>query len=490
MWHYDLTPGESEAKLRSLFQEAADLAPCIVFIDEIDAIAPKRETAQREMERRIVAQMLTCMDDLSAPSSTATDASQQQQEATEGETGRNAALAARSHVVVIGATNRPDSLDPALRRAGRFDREITLGIPSESARAKILSVITRRLRLEGNFDFARIAKRTPGPNKAACTTAAVALLNRRSKLSRRLLLHSVRAGCAAVRPAWLRQDGPELLNKYVGESERAVRQLFARARAAHPCVLFFDEMDALAPRRGNDTNTAAERVVNQLLTEMDGIDGRQGVFLVAATNRPDMIDPALLRPGRLDKVLYVPLPPPDGRASILVALTRRTPLAPDVDVRKVGLSKQCDGFSGADLAALVREASVLALKQAMQQEASGSGHVSAQAAQVPCSPSPVPVVLVHAAHFEAALQRVQPSVSRKDTRVYEALRRSLRGNLRSRMHDVGPLTEAVSCDAPAVDPGAEACADASMHPGSSKRAGVFLASTPGGSEGAPEPMLI
>ncbi|KAL6749669.1 P-loop containing nucleoside triphosphate hydrolase protein [Haematococcus lacustris] len=564
--------GESEAKLRSLFQEAADLAPCIVFIDEIDAIAPKRETAQREMERRIVAQMLTCMDDLSAPSSTATDASQQQQEATEGETGRNAALAARSHVVVIGATNRPDSLDPALRRAGRFDREITLGIPSESARAKILSVITRRLRLEGNFDFARIAKRTPGfvgadlmalvkeaaalavtrifsylgsqpttshpaPAPAAVTTAAAAAgvisaggaeaavaaaaapPPRGSRFGHSPLTAADLSGLAItmadfesavskVQPSVRREGfttkpdvtwedvgsldevreelsfsitqpimyperfeamgmaaatgvllygppgcgktlvakavaaesganfisikGPELLNKYVGESERAVRQLFARARAAHPCVLFFDEMDALAPRRGNDTNTAAERVVNQLLTEMDGIDGRQGVFLVAATNRPDMIDPALLRPGRLDKVLYVPLPPPDGRASILAALTRRTPLAPDVDVRKVGLSKQCDGFSGADLAALVREASVLALKQAMQQEASGSGHVSAQAAQVPCSPSPVPVVLVHAAHFEAALQRVQPSVSRKDTRVYEALRRSLRGNLRSR----------------------------------------------------------
>ncbi|GFH28683.1 uncharacterized protein HaLaN_27218, partial [Haematococcus lacustris] len=420
---------ESEAKLRSLFQEAADLAPCIVFIDEIDAIAPKRETAQREMERRIVAQMLTCMDDLSAPSSTATDASQQQQEAAEHETGCNAALAARSHVVVIGATNRPDSLDPALRRAGRFDREITLGIPSESARAKILSVITRRLRLEGNFDFARIAKRTPG------------------------------------------FVGADLMALVKEAAALAVTRIFShlgsQPTTSHP---------APAPAA--------------LLTEMDGIDGRQGVFLVAATNRPDMIDPALLRPGRLDKVLYVPLPPPDGRASILVALTRRTPLAPDVDVRKVGLSKQCDGFSGADLAALVREASVLALKQAMQQEASGSCHVSAQAAQVPSSPSPVPVVLVHAAHFEAALQRVQPSVSRKDTRVYEALRRSLRGNLRSRMQDVGPPTEAVSCDAPAVDPGAEACADASMHPGSSKRAGVFPASTPGGSEGAPEPMLI
>ena len=156
--------------------------------------------------------------------------------------------------------------------------------------------------------------------------------------------------------------GPELLNKYVGESERAVRVLFARARAASPCVLFFDELDSLAPRRGGEGNQASERVVNQLLTEMDGLESRSATFVVAATNRPDMIDPAMLRPGRLDKLLYVPLPPPDGRAAILATLTRKTPLAPEVDVAAIAASARCGGFSGADLASLVREACVAALK--------------------------------------------------------------------------------------------------------------------------------
>ena len=155
--------------------------------------------------------------------------------------------------------------------------------------------------------------------------------------------------------------GPELLNKYVGESERAVRTLFARARAAAPCVLFFDELDSRAPARERG-NQASERVVNQLLTEMDGLEARSSTFVVAATNRPDMIDPAMLRPGRLDKLLYVPLPPPDGRAAILKTLTRKTPLAADVDVGSIGTSARCGGFSGADLASLVREACVAALK--------------------------------------------------------------------------------------------------------------------------------
>ena len=276
-------------------------------------------------------------------------------------------------------------------------------------------------------------------------------------------------GLPALRP----RQGPELLNKYVGESERAVRQLFGRARAAAPCVLFFDEMDALAPRRGSDVNQSSERLVNQLLTEMDGVDGRQGVYLVAATNRygccctrgcsrlpqpgagpgagaccaqptptadrpftaamrarpcrPDMIDPALLRPGRLDKILYVPLPPPDGRASILAALTRSVPLAPGVDLAALGTSPRLAGFSGADLAALVREACVIALKERMAQATGGGGAAAAGAAVATGPPR------VEARHFEGAMARVQPSVSRKDSRMYEALRvrlRSSRGHLR------------------------------------------------------------
>ncbi|DBA66741.1 TPA: hypothetical protein ACH3X2_001890 [Trebouxia sp. C0005] len=540
--------GESEAKLRQLFQEATQVAPCIVFIDEIDAIAPKRETAQREMERRIVAQMLTCMDDLSAPPPSA----QQEPAADAAAAAPELQPAAdvqqdhlpSKHVVIIGATNRPDALDPALRRAGRFDREIAMGIPTEAARARILQVLSRRLRLSGDFNFHSIAKLTPGfvgADLAALLKEAAAIAVTRifqqldapvpAQLSDAVEHHPLAqraadayaqplAGAAQPSPqltsgqsgpltpaqlapcAITQQDfetavkkvqpsvrregfattpdvtwsdvgslaevreelsfaitqpiahpeqyaamglgsatgvllygppgcgktlvakaianesgvnfisikGPELLNKYVGESERAVRQLFTRARAAAPCVLFFDELDALAPRRGSDVNQSTERVVNQLLTEMDGTEGRQAVYLIAATNRPDMIDPALLRPGRLDKILYVPLPPPEGRGAILQALTRKTPLAVDVDVAAVGASPHCHGFSGADLAALVREACICALKENM---ASGSSLLS-------------DIPLVHIHHFEQALQRVTPSVSKKDQRVYDALRWQLR----------------------------------------------------------------
>ncbi|CAL8469009.1 g8550 [Coccomyxa elongata] len=530
--------GESEAKVRQLFQEAAALAPCIIFIDEIDAIAAKRETAQREMERRIVAQMLTCMDDLSEqPLMAGADSA--------GETEGGPLALLPKHVVVIGATNRPDSLDAALRRAGRFDREIALGIPSQEARAKILQVLARRLRLEGDFDFAQVAARTPGFVGADLTAlvkeaAAIAVTRIFSELQAReeaavqstallgpkealrppmtlsvsvedaapalassgaqpLSLQqlaglairaadfdaavkkvqpSVRREGFATTPdvtwndvgslAEVREElafsitepikhperfaalglaaptgvllygppgcgktlvakavakesganfmsikGPELLNKYVGESERAVRQLFARARAASPCVLFFDELDALAPRRGSDVSQSSERVVNQLLTEMDGIEGRTGVYLVAATNRPDIIDSALLRPGRLDKLLYVPLPPPDGRVAILQALTRATPMAPDVNLSSIGLSPRINGYSGADLAALVREAAVTSLKEALQEEV----RVGAALGSTP---------QVHMRHFQAAMSRIQPSVSGKDQRVYDALRQELR----------------------------------------------------------------
>jgi len=219
--------------------------------------------------------------------------------------------------------------------------------------------------------------------------------------------------------------GPELLNKYVGESERAVRTLFARARAASPCVLFFDELDSLAPRRGGEGNQASERVVNQLLTEMDGLESRSATFVVAATNRPDMIDPAMLRPGRLDKLLYVPLPPPDGRAAILKTLTRKTPLAPEVDVDAIAFSSRCGGFSGADLASLVREACVAALKGNMAAFARADAADKKNAAAGKAENAPAPP-LVTSAHFDAAFARVQPSVSSADQRRYDELRRKLR----------------------------------------------------------------
>ena len=264
--------------------------------------------------------------------------------------------------------------------------------------------------------------------------------------------------------------GPELLNKYVGESERAVRTLFARARAASPCVLFFDELDSLAPRRGHSDggNQASERVVNQLLTEMDGLEARSATFVVAATNRPDAIDPAMLRPGRLDKLLYVPLPPPDGRAAILKTLTRRTPLTPGLDVAAIAASARCEGFSGADLASLVREACVAALKgnldvarahddareRARARRVAEGGVVSASSGEAPpllgdeepnappsdsAAPFPPPP-LVTAAHFDAAFERVQPSVSAADQRRYDELRRKLRrerGSLAPRASEEG-----------------------------------------------------
>jgi ribosome biogenesis ATPase len=539
--------GESEAKIRQLFQEAATLAPCIVFIDEIDAIAPKRENAQREMERRIVAQMLTCLDDLSGLGASAHGSNNVIDpsgvgSAENGDDDGLASLPPSKHVVVIGATNRPDSIDAALRRAGRFDREIALGIPSEASREAILRVLSKRLRLSGDFDFKAVARRTPGfvgadlaalmkeaaalavkrifdelDAQAAASAAAAAAagvaeivqegedcavvepspvtrlgrgtLTRQELASLAITMADFEGAVSKVQPSVRREGftmtpdvtwddvgsladireelafaitkpiaqpelfeamglrgstgvllfgppgcgktlvakaaanesganfisikGPELLNKYVGESERAVRQVFSRARAASPCVLFFDEMDALAPRRGADSaNASAERVVNQLLTEMDGMEGRQGVYLVAATNRPDMIDPALLRPGRLDKILYVPLPPPEGRASILKALIRRTPLASDVDIDAVATSEVLTGFSGADMAALLREACVESLKESMAVVgAAGAARTE-----------------VAARHFQAALRQVQPSVSRKDQRMYDALRYKLRSS--------------------------------------------------------------
>ena len=500
--------GESERKSRRLFAAAAAAAPSIVFIDEVDAIVPKRDGAQRQMES---ASSRSCSPAWTRSTTGGTrraePAWRRRRRTPRRRRVRRRRRARRAHVTVIGATNRPDAIDTALRRAGRFDREIMLGIPDEAARGRILAVQARRLRMSGNLDLAEIARKTPGYVGAdlsalAKEAAALAVSRIFDALAGRDVLPvsehiepratpsedvegdtrgddrderssgeeeektsgaliggrladraPLRAGELAglaitaedfsraltrVQPSAQREGftttpevtwedvgsltevreelafsvvepiahpkrfhamglaastgvllygppgcgktlvakataneasanfisikGPELLNKYVGESERAVRVLFARARAASPCVLFFDELDSLAPRRGGEGNQASERVVNQLLTEMDGLESRSATFVVAATNRPDMIDPAMLRPGRLDKLLYVPLPPPDGRAAILATLTRKTPLAPEVDVAAIAASARCGGFSGADLASLVREACVAALK--------------------------------------------------------------------------------------------------------------------------------
>ncbi|XP_048152083.1 nuclear valosin-containing protein-like isoform X2 [Corvus hawaiiensis] len=509
---------------------AGSSAPCVLFIDEIDAITPKREVASKDMERRIVAQFLTCMDDLNN-------------------------VAATTQVLVIGATNRPDSLDPALRRAGRFDREICLGIPDEGAREKILQTLCRKLKLPESFEFRHLARLTPGyvgaDLMALCREAAMCTVNRvliTSEEQRRKHTHSggstaegsmgigtdmlVEDGTrqpelppkdelqrlldllkeqdplpeeqlqklciemndfivalSSVQPSAKREGfvtipdvtwadigaledvreeltmailapvrnpeqfkslglttpagvllagppgcgktllakavanesglnfisvkGPELLNMYVGESERAVRQVFQRARNSAPCVIFFDEVDALCPRRSDRESGASVRVVNQLLTEMDGLENRQQVFIMAATNRPDIIDPAILRPGRLDKTLYVGLPPPEDRLAILKTITKdgtRPPLDSDISLEEIAYSQHCDCYTGADLSALVREASLCALRQemALQNTQSRKGGIK-----------------ISRKHFEEAFRKVKSSVSKKDQIMYEELHQSL-----------------------------------------------------------------
>ncbi|KAJ9059663.1 Ribosome biogenesis ATPase rix7 [Entomophthora muscae] len=500
--------GESEKKLREIFEEARRMAPALLFLDEIDAIAPKRETAQREMERRIVAQLLTCLDDLA------------------WEKNEN------KPVIVIGATNRPDSLDPALRRAGRFDREISLGVPDEPARERILRVLCTKLRLDGDLDIGLLARRTPGyvgADLSALTSAAGMIAVKRifsmmkngdipllepasaspeteppaSTIQKFLKAYpqqltpeqlepltigfedflqaldkvqpsSKREGFATVpdvswedigalstvrdelrmavvepmvHPELFKQagvaapagvllwgppgcgktllakavageansnfisvKGPELLNKYVGESERAIRQVFQRARASQPCVVFFDELDALCSRRDENQSEVSARVVNTLLTELDGMESRKQVFIIAATNRPDIIDPAMLRPGRLDKMLYVELPTADERLEILRAVSRHSPLCSDVDLEKVANDARCQAFSGADLSSLVREAAVTALRQRLRSQSSSESSSTKEALQISM------------AHFDVALSKTTPSVSPSDLALFEKLK--------------------------------------------------------------------
>lgn len=499
--------GESEKKIRDIFDEAKRMAPCLVFIDEIDVIMGKRESAQREMEKRIVAQMLTCMDDMAL-------------EKTGGKP-----------VIIIAATNRPDSLDPALRRAGRFNKEINLGVPNEHAREKILRALTQKLTLAEDFNYRHLAKLTPGfvgadlndvvsvagteamkrmmavlKERTATDmdldippTTAPALLILRSLVAHAGesspdgdfsikyddfltaipkvqpsakregfatipdttwahigALHEVREqlemaivepikrpesfarvgitaptgvllwgppGCGKTLLAkavaneskanFISIKGPELLNKYVGESERAVRQVFERARSSVPCILFFDELDALVPKREDSLSEASSKVVNTLLTELDGLSSRAGIYVVAATNRPDMIDPAMLRPGRLGTSVFVDLPTPDERVEILKALFRKA--LPDAGPEEVGLlegvarDERCGGYSGADLGNLHQAAAVAALKREMSAKA-GEMNVDGEEGEL----------RIEACDWEVALGKVKASV--KDARKYQRLK--------------------------------------------------------------------
>lgn len=506
--------GESEARIRELFQAASDSAPAIVFLDELDAIAPKRSEggSSRGMEKRMVAQLLTSLDMLHPKYN--------RQQAP---------------VIVLGATNRPDSIDAALRRAGRFDKEILLGVPDEEARIGILKTMTKEMKLSGNFDFKILARKTPGyvgaDVRSLTKEAAVIAINRifkdvlkEQKLPSDVLLDSnggskdiednngdqaimavtpltseemeplhvtmddflaaiphvqpssKREGFATVPGvSWddigalgtIREEltlsvlepirnpekfkalgiplpagvmlygppgcgktllakaianesganfisvkGPELLDKYVGESERSVRLVFERARSSSPCIVFFDELDSLCPKRGSDGGGGggvSERVVNQLLTEMDGLESRRSVFVIAATNRPELIDPAMMRPGRLDKLLYVPLPTPDDRYSILTALSSKVNLASDVDLKKIGYSPRANGYSGADCAALLREAGLAVLKENVTSDMMDENG--------DCSE-----LCITERHFNYAFDHVVPSVSKKDQARYNRMR--------------------------------------------------------------------
>ena len=474
---------ESGEKIRQVFAAATESAPSIVLIDEIDALVPKRETVHRGSERRMVAQVLTCMDNLSRRASRPHEGCAVSPKCTPG-------------VVVIGCTSKLESIDPALRRAGRFDREICLCVPDTRARHDILKVITRPVPLEATrpIDFRAIAEMTPGYVGADLKTlvkeaAAIAIdralrkgMGVQSQGYRGLFLSmddfvaaikkvqpsSKREGFATV-PAVTWEDigalfdvrkelaaaitepirapqrfaamgikapsgvllygppgcgktllvkaianecnasfisikGPELLSKYVGESEKTVRQVFLRARASAPCIIFFDEIDSICPRRGNSSNSVSERVVNQLLTEMDGLEERRNVFIIAASNRPDIIDPAILRPGRLDRRVYVPLPSTADRIAILHTLSRNIPLDKTVNLSAIGNDPRCTYFSGADLAALFREAAVSSLLSS-----TARAHPNA-------------VMAIKMEHFEEAFGKVKPSVSVDDQRVYDSLR--------------------------------------------------------------------
>ncbi len=427
--------GASEAQLRGIFEEAKRRAPAIIFIDEIDAIAPKREemSGDRQVERRVVAQLLAIMDGLES----------------------------RGDVIVIAATNIPNTLDPALRRPGRFDREITISVPDKQARQEILDIHSRGMPLAEDVDMERLASITHGfvgaDLTALCREAAMSALRRLmpdidfvqahipyEKLislqvamsdfdvamkevepsairevftevpdvgwadvggleeAKRLLVEAVEWPLrythlfehAGVRPPkgilldgppgtgktllakalareseanFIAVSGPQLMSRWVGESERGVRETFRKARQAAPCIIFFDELDALAPRRGIGGNEVSDRVVSQLLTELDGIEELRGVVVLAATNRQDRLDPALLRPGRFDYRVTLSLPDEEARLAILRIHLRGTPLAEDVDL--AALASATDGMVGADLAGLCRRAAVSAIREFLGSQA-------------------------------------------------------------------------------------------------------------------------
>ncbi|WP_297494651.1 CDC48 family AAA ATPase [Thermococcus sp.] len=530
--------GESEERLREVFKEAEENAPAIIFIDEIDSIAPKREETHGEVEKRVVSQLLTLMDGLKS----------------------------RGKVIVIGATNRPDAIDPALRRPGRFDREIEVGVPDKQGRKEILQIHTRGMPIEPDFrrdkvieileklrgderfrdaidraiekvekakdeeeikrvlrevderlydevkarlidglleELAEITHGFVGADLAALAReAAMAALRRLIKEGKidfeaehipREVLEELKVtrkdfyeALKMVEPSALREvllevpnvrwddiggledvkqelreavewplkypeafaglgitppkgillygppgtgktllakavanesqanfiaiKGPEVLSKWVGESEKNIREIFRKARQAAPTVIFIDEIDAIAPRRGTDVNRVTDRLINQLLTEMDGIQENSGVVVIGATNRPDIIDPALLRPGRFDRLILVPAPDEKARLEIFKVHTRKVPLAEDVNLEE--LAKRTEGYTGADIAAVVREAAMLAMRRALQEGIIKPGMKADEIRRR---------VKVTMKDFEEALKKIGPSVSKETMEYYRRI---------------------------------------------------------------------
>ncbi|CAB49317.1 CDC48 family AAA ATPase [Pyrococcus abyssi] len=529
--------GESEERLREVFKEAEENAPAIIFIDEIDAIAPKRSEVTGEVEKRVVAQLLALMDGLKS----------------------------RGKVIVIGATNRPDAIDPALRRPGRFDREIEVGVPDRQGRKEILQIHTRGMPIEPDFrkddvlkileDFKREGKFTKIIDKAIeevnkskeeeipqvlkkidaelydevktrlidklldeladvthgfvgadlaalAREAAMAALRRliregkidfeaetiprevldELKVTRRDFYEALKM----VEPSALREvlievpnvhwddiggledvkqelreavewplkypeafkaygitppkgillygppgtgktllakavatesqanfiavRGPEILSKWVGESEKNIREIFRKARQAAPTVIFIDEIDAIAPRRGTDVNRVTDRIINQLLTEMDGIQENAGVVVIAATNRPDILDPALLRPGRFDRLILVPAPDEKARFEIFKVHTRGMPLADDVDLKE--LARRTEGYTGADIAAVCREAAMIAMRRALEKGIIKPGMKASEIRRL---------AKVTMKDFEEALRKIGPSVSKETMEYYRKI---------------------------------------------------------------------
>lgn len=479
--------GESEKNLRSAFEDAEKNAPAIIFIDEIDSVAPKREKTNGEVEKRIVSQMLTLMDGM-----------------------KN-----RGQVIVIGATNRPNTIDGALRRFGRFDREIDIGVPDEIGRMEILRIHTRNMKLDKDVDIEEIAKDTHGYVGAdlaqLCSEAALQCIREKMDLfdieadtidaavleSLAVTQDHFRHAMTNTSPSTLRETiveipntkwediggleetkkdlqemilypiehpekflkfgmqpskgvlfygppgcgktmlakavanecsanfisikGPELLTMWFGESESNVREVFDKARSSSPCVLFFDELDSIGTARGGgagDAGGAGDRVMNQLLTEIDGVGAKKNIFFIGATNRPDILDDALLRPGRLDQLIYIPLPDLPSRYAILKANLRKSPIAKDVDMNVI--ARYTDGFSGADITEICQRASKAAIRENIEADA----RIQAMKNLNPdfeAEGDPVPEICRK--HFEEALRNARRSVTPTDLDRYENFKR-------------------------------------------------------------------